>query len=196
MKTFATTLFTMLLVAGCKQRCSVLRNHPLAAFMFVEPNVERMKLGDSLRLKTMIPYKSIRQDNGEEIDVRSSSISTSGLDLVTYNLINSEVEITGNTFNIIPIKGSYTSFNHVMIRVSYVRDTLGFVFEAWVIPTQKGLANFANYKAEGWMNGKCELNVFSPIVGSVNKNHHLFRNLRGRDASSYIRENQYYVWVE
>ncbi|MFN4286774.1 MAG: hypothetical protein ACK4E8_12530 [Lacibacter sp.] len=196
MKTLASLLFLVFVLAGCKQRCSVLRNHPLAAFMFVEPNVERMKLGDSLRLKIMIPYKSIRQDNGEEIDVRTSSISTSGFDFRTINVINGVVEASGNTFSIKPIKGSFTRFNHVMIRVSYVRDTLGFVFEAWVIPTQKGLANFANYKAEGWMNGKCDLNIFSPMVGSVNNNHHLYRNLWGPDAAFYIWENQYYVWVE
>jgi hypothetical protein len=147
MKAIAISLlvfFTTCHLAGCKKKCSVLRDHPLSAFMYIEPNIERIKLGDTLRMKIMIPYKSIRKDNGEQIDVSSSSLSSSGLDFRTINKLNSQVVIEGNTFKIIPLKGSFKKFNDVNIRVNYIKDIDGFVFEALVLATQKGLANFAN----------------------------------------------------
>lgn len=199
MKAIAISLlvfFTTCHLAGCKKKCSVLRDHPLSAFMYIQPNIERIKLGDTLRMKIMIPYKSYRLDTGEQIDVSSSSLSSSGLDFRTINKLNSQVVIEGNTFKIIPLKGSFKKFNDVNIRINYVKDTDGFVFEALVLATQKGLANFANYKAEGWMNGKCELNTFSPVVGSTNNHHNLYGNLWGVDIDAILYANQYYVWVE
>ncbi len=188
--------FTTCHLAGCKKKCSVLRDHPLSAFMYIEPNIERIKLGDTLRMKIMIPYKSYRLDTGEQIDVSSSSLSSSVVDFRTFENLNSQIAATGNTFKIIPLKGSFTRGNNVYIRISYQKSIEGFAFEAFIIPTQKGLANFANYEAVGWMNGKCELNTFSPVVGSTNNHHHLYGNLWGVDIDAILYANQYYVWVE
>jgi hypothetical protein len=93
-------------------------------------------------------------------------------------------------------KGSFNNYNSVNVRISYYADADAFVFEAYVVPKQKGLVEFRNYKAEGWMNGKCFLNVFSPIVGSANNNHELLREFYGPGANGFIPENSYYVWVE
>ncbi len=194
---FLFTFFTTCHLAGCKKKCSVLRDHPLSAFMYLEPNSDRIKLGDTLRLKIFIPYKSLRLDNNELINVESSSLSTSGLWFLTYkSIVNGIPEVNGNKPTIIPIKGTYTTFNDVSVRVSYVKDVDGFKFEAFVIPKEKGLAFLANFKAEGWMNGKCEFNTFNPIIGSQNNNHMLLRNFYGTSANDPIPENHYFVWVE
>lgn len=191
------SLFIIFLVPACKQKCTILRNHPLSAFMYVTPNVPEIKLGDTLRVKIFIPYESVRLDNNEVINVINSSISTSGFWLMTYmGLVNGLPEIAENNFKIIPIKGSFARFNHVTVRVTYVRDVDGFVFETYLIPTIKGLAFFSNWKAEGWMNRRCELNIFNPIIGSQNNNHQLLRDFYGPGANDPIPENHYYVWVK
>ena len=150
MNTFTTTFiafFTTCHLAGCKKRCSTLRDHPLSVLMYIEPNTERIKLGDTLRLKIFIPYNSLRLDNNELINVESSSLSTSGLWFLTYKyIVNGVPEVNGNKPTIIPIKGTYKTFNDVSVRVSYVKDIDGFKFEAFVIPKEKGLAFFANFK--------------------------------------------------
>lgn len=84
-----------------------------------------------------------------------------------------------------------------MIRAAYEKNLDGYVFECLVIPTEKGLAKFVNWKAEGWMNEKCDFNTFSPVIGSINNNHQLYRNFWGPiGTDDFIFENQYYVWVQ
>ena len=182
---------------GCRQRCTLLRNHPLSVFMYVTPNVPEIKLGDTLRVKIFIPYESVRLDNNEIINVKNSSISTSGFWLMTYlGLVNGLPEFAENNFKMIPIKGGFNRFNHVTVRITYMRDVDGFIFETYIIPTTKGLAFFSNWKAEGWMNRRCDFNIFNPVIGSQNNNHQLLRDFYGPGANDPIPENHYYVWVK
>ena len=189
--------FTTCHLAGCKKKCSLLRDHPLSVFMYIEPNAERIKLGDTLRVKLFIPYINIRLDNSELIDVTNSSVSSSGFWYLTYkNVTNGVPQMSGTQPELIPLKGSYKRFNDVTVRVNYIKGVDGFVFDAHLIPKEKGLAFFSNWKAEGWMNGKCEFNMFNPIIGSTNNNHQLLRDLYGPGANAPIPENHYFVWVE
>lgn len=183
-------------IAGCKKKCESTALNNLEVKMYITPNIPRIKLGDTLKLLVQIKFQNNRIDYGNEIDVRYSSVSTSGIDFTTMFRINDSVIIDGNNFKIIPIKGGYSSYNNVTVRVVYIKTNNAFEFEAYVIPIQKGLVRFANYKAEGWMNGKCVLNVFNPTIGSSENNHQLYRDFFAPGSNGFIPQNNYYVWVD
>ncbi len=193
---YFTFLAACISLSGCRKKCETTANNILETKMYITPNIPRIQLGDTLRLLLQIKFQNNRLNDGRPVNVKTSSLSTSGIDFVTYRKDNDKVIIDGNNFKIIPFKGSYTIYNNVMIRASYLKTNDAFEFEAYIIPTQKGLANFANYRAEGWMNGKCILNDFSPLVGSLENNHQLLRDFYGPGSDSYIPQNNYYVWVE
>lgn len=142
-----------------------------------------------------IKFKGYRVDDGKPVDVESSSISTSAIGFITFKKENDKVIIDGNNFTIIPLRGNFTIYNNVGIRASYVKTNDAFEFEAYIIPAQRGLANFANYRAEGWMNGKCVLNDFTPTVGSPQNNHELLVDFYNPIIPQLLNNN-YYVWVE
>lgn len=193
---FTMVFLTACILASCKKKCSLLIDHPLTAYMFITPNVERIKLGDTLKMKLFIPFESYRTDTNEKIDVTNSSLSTSGVEFLTYKKTGNDYVINENNFIIIPTVGSFKKYNNVVIRAAYEKKLNGYVFECLVIPTEKGIAKFVNWKAEGWMNGNCDFNIFSPTVGSTNNNHQLIREFFGPDANGPIPENNYFLWVE
>jgi hypothetical protein len=195
-KFFIYIMFLTASFAGCNKPCSETDLNNLTVKMFITPNVPRIKVGDTLKLLLQIKFKENRLNDGKEVNVQLSSLTTSGIDFRTIKRVNGEVVADGNNFIIVPIKGSYSRYNNVAIRASYQKMSDAFEFEAYIIPIQKGIANFANYKAEGWMNGKCILNSFSPIIGSEENNHQLYRDFFGPGADGFIPENNYYVWVE
>lgn len=132
---FLTACFT----AGCKKKCESTAINNLEVKMYITPNIPRIKLGDTLHLLLQIKFQNNRIDDGRTINIETSSVSTSGIDLVTYRKENDKVIIDGNNFRIVPIKGCYTVYNNVVIRAAYQKMDSAFEFEAYIIPTQKGL---------------------------------------------------------
>jgi hypothetical protein len=193
-KLFIIIFFTACLQTGCK-KCESTGVNDLSVKMFITPNVPRIKLGDTLKLLLQIKFKDYRLSDGREVNVESTSLTTSGIDFRTFKKINNSIVIDENDFKIIPTKGSFIKYNNVSVRATYQKMSDAFEFEAFIIPVQKGLANFANYKAEGWMNGKCILNVFSPIIGSSGNNHSIYQDFYF-PTEVLLLENNYYVLVD
>jgi hypothetical protein len=193
-------LFAACLFTGCKKKCDETGMNNFYVKMYVLPNSSKIKLGDTLFLQIKMDYSSFEVESNRLIDIQKTDLNPlgSGLDFVILNKkFDSTIIVSGlNQFDIIVKKGSFNNYNSVNVRISYYADADAFVFEAYVVPKQKGLVEFRNYKAEGWMNGNCFLNVFSPIVGSANNNHELLREFYGPGANGFIPENSYYVWVE
>ncbi len=198
-KFFIYTLFlTACLTASCKKKCENTAVYEFYAQMFISPNSEKIKLGDTLLFQIKIMFQNVDQETGVPVNVQPSSISTSGVDFIMYRrAADSAVQLTGlENFNIVAVKGSCQIYNNASIRVSYLKGQDSFIFEALIIPKSKGLAKFGNYKAEGWMNGKCVLNIFQPVVGNFYNNNHLIRDFYGPGSDGFVPDNSYYVWVE
>jgi hypothetical protein len=194
-------LFAACLFTGCKKKCDETGINNFYVKMYLLPNSSKIKLGDTLFLQIKMDYSSFEVESNRIIDIQKTDLNPlgSGLDFTILNRRpDSSIIISGllDQFQIVNRKGGFKYYNNASVRINYYADNDAFVFDAYIIPKQKGLVQFRNYKAEGWMNGKCILNVFSPIVGSANNHHELLRELYGPGSNGFIRENSYYVWVE
>lgn len=196
---FLIFVISTIFLQACKKepKCEVMRDHFLYVYMTIQPEVKRINLGDTLLLRLHIPDKQICAYFGTEVDVSKARMSASGIDLLTYELINDSVHITGNTFELIRLEGTFSNFNNVRINATFSRNENGFVFVLKVIPTRQGLVRLANYRAEGWLNGKCIKINFAPLISNASQNLDLLSNInRFASPATYPWPNHYFVWVD
>lgn len=191
-------LFSCVLLLGCNPRCDVLRDLHVPLYMYTEPFVERVQQGDTLTLHLFAPYQTLRLDTYEEVDVRNATIWESGLSVLTYvrNLGGGASERTLTGYNIVPVKGSIRYDSRNVLRISFVRGQQGFVFEAKVVLTERGVARFSHLRAIGWMNRRCDKIYFTPLIGGPGQNEHLIFEFLQLTPHFYQWQNHLYVKVE
>lgn len=190
-------LSILILMSGCKPNCTLLRDLPVPNYMLIEPQVERIKLGDTLTLRLFAPYKTYRLDTDAEINIERSSISDVNIYIMTYfrNLGGGVSERTYN-FNVIPVKGTVRRNVPHIFNATYSRENEGFVFEAKVIPLDRGVVRFNKSRPIGWMNGKCDKIFYISVLGNPSQNEHLIFDFLDLIPGPYEWDNHYYVWVE
>lgn len=199
-QTISLIVSILILTQSCKKHCGdgFLNYYKANSFIKIMPDVDSVKVGDSIFVEITIPYRTLNLRDSSFVDASGLNMSevisvTSILEWLNGRVVSNDVD----KLKLISTFGSSKLETGKGISSRFSLDTNGYKVSYVIIPKIKGLLKVLLYPIEGRRDNRCTVMDFSSKIVNSNKRHYLLHQLTASDPSFIFgtRDESYFIKI-